>query len=429
MSNEGLNKKEAIQLFSSIKEEPNWFLENRIAALNLAEALPLPLIERVKFNRWNLKSFAIGEGDSLTTDLEHDIDSSQEGGAKIVQIGAVTYWEEMAQELIDQGVIVTDFFSALQDYPDLVKDHFMTKAVHMEEDSLTAYHAAMVNSGIFIYIPKNVVVNGPIEAHFVQNARIDEAFVKHVLIVADVNSSFTYVERFETVGQKENTANIMVEVIAKEGAKIHYSAVDTLGKNTDTYMNRRGYLEKDASIDWAMGIMNDGNLVADFDSELIGNGSQSKVAIVAISSGNQVQGIDTRVTNTGRNSVGHILQHGVIMDRSTLTFNGIGHILKGAKNADAQQESRVLMLSDSARGDANPILLIDENEVTAGHAASVGQVDEEQLFYLTSRGISQAEAKRLVIRGFLGAVITAIPIKSIQEELVQMIEHKLVKST
>lgn len=429
MSNEGLNKKEAIQLFSSIKEEPNWFLENRIAALNLAEALPLPLIERVKFNRWNLKSFAIGEGDSLTTDLEHDIDSSQEGGAKIVQIGAVTYWEEMAQELIDQGVIVTDFFSALQDYPDLVKDHFMIKAVHMEEDSLTAYHAAMVNSGIFIYIPKNVVVNGPIEAHFVQNARIDEAFVKHVLIVADVNSSFTYVERFETVGQKENTANIMVEVIAKEGAKIHYSAVDTLGKNTDTYMNRRGYLEKDASIDWAMGIMNDGNLVADFDSELIGNGSQSKVAIVAISSGNQVQGIDTRVTNTGRNSVGHILQHGVIMDRSTLTFNGIGHILKGAKNADAQQESRVLMLSDSARGDANPILLIDENEVTAGHAASVGQVDEEQLFYLTSRGISQAEAKRLVIRGFLGAVITAIPIKSIQEELVQMIEHKLVKST
>ena len=273
------------------------------------------------------------------------------------------------------------------------------------------------------------MVNGPIEAHFVQNARIDEAFVKHVLIVADVNSSFTYVERFETVGQKENTANIMVEVIAKEGAKIHYSAVDTLGKNTDTYMNRRGYLEKDASIDWAMGIMNDGNLVADFDSELIGNGSQSKVAIVAISSGNQVQGIDTRVTNTGRNSVGHILQHGVIMDRSTLTFNGIGHILKGAKNADAQQESRVLMLSDSARGDANPILLIDENEVTAGHAASVGQVDEEQLFYLTSRGISQAEAKRLVIRGFLGAVITAIPIKSIQEELVQMIEHKLVKST
>lgn len=429
MSNEGLNKKEAIQLFSSIKEEPNWFLENRIAALNLAEALPSPLIERVKFNRWNLKSFAIGEGDSLTTDLEHDIDSSQEGGAKIVQIGAVTYWEEMAQELIDQGVIVTDFFSALQDYPDLVKDHFMTKAVHMEEDSLTAYHAAMVNSGIFIYIPKNVVVNGPIEAHFVQNARIDEAFVKHVLIVADVNSSFTYVERFETVGQTKNTANIMVEVIAKEGAKIHYSAVDTLGKNTDTYMNRRGYLEKDASIDWAMGIMNDGNLVADFDSELIGNGSQSKVAIVAISSGNQVQGIDTRVTNTGRNSVGHILQHGVIMDRSTLTFNGIGHILKGAKNADAQQESRVLMLSDSARGDANPILLIDENEVTAGHAASVGQVDEEQLFYLTSRGISQAEAKRLVIRGFLGAVITAIPIKSIQEELVQMIEHKLVKST
>ena len=150
--------------------------------------------------------------------------------------------------------------------------------------------------------------------------------------------------------------------------------------------------------------------------------------VIGISTGRQVQGIDTRVTNYAPHSVGHILQHGVILDKSTLTFNGIGHIIKGAKFADAQQESRVLMLSEGGRGDANPILLIDENEVTAGHAASVGQVDDEQLFYLTSRGISEAEAKRLVIRGFLGAVIRSIPSSSLQKELVDMIEQKLVAS-
>jgi Fe-S cluster assembly protein SufD len=115
------------------------------------------------------------------------------------------------------------------------------------------------------------------------------------------------------------------------------------------------------------------------------------------------------------------------MDRSTLTFNGIGHIIKGAKGADAQQESRVLMLSDNARGDANPILLIDENDVTAGHAASVGRVDPEEMFYLLSRGIPKAEAERLVIRGFLGTVIAAIPVKEIRDGLVEMIERKLMK--
>ena len=123
--------------------------------------------------------------------------------------------------------------------------------------------------------------------------------------------------------------------------------------------------------------------------------------------------------------MGHILQHGVIREKGTLTFNGIGHIIKGAKQADAQQESRVLMLSDQARGDANPILLIDENEVTAGHAASVGRVDPEEMYYLMSRGLKKADAERLVIRGFLGGVLTAIPIKTVQQELVDVIEGKL----
>ena len=418
---------EQLTSFSLLKNEPDWFLDIRLKALELAKQLPLPFIERVKFYRWNLFQSEIGEANSLITELEKDIPSAV-GSAKIVQLGAVSYWEEMNVETAMQDVLVMDLFEALQQYPELVKPYYMTKAVPVDEDSLTAYHAAMVNSGIFIYVPKNVVLEDIIESHFVQNNTVDEAFVKHVLIVAEENSSLSYVERFESIGERKNTANIIVEVIAKEGAKVHFAAVDTLGQSTDAYINRRGYLEKDATIEWALGIMNDGNVIADFDSELRGVGSTAKVNVVAISTGKQVQGIDTRVTNYANHSVGHILQHGVILDKSTLTFNGIGHIIKGAKFADAQQESRVLMLSEGGRGDANPILLIDENEVTAGHAASVGQVDDEQLFYLTSRGISQAEAKRLVIRGFLGSVISAIPAQNTQKELVEMIDQKLAKN-
>lgn len=216
-----------------------------------------------------------------------------------------------------------------------------------------------------------------------------------------------------------------MEVIAQAGSQIKFSAIDRLGSSVTTYMSRRGRLDKDASIDWALSIMNEGNVVADFDSDLVGQGSQADLKVVAVSSGRQVQGIDTRVTNYGQHTIGHILQHGVILERGTLTFNGIGHILKGAKGADAQQESRVLMLSDQARSDANPILLIDENEVTAGHAASIGQVDPEDMYYLMSRGLDQDTAERLVIRGFLGAVIAEIPIPSVRQEIIKGLDGKL----
>lgn len=149
--------------------------------------------------------------------------------------------------------------------------------------------------------------------------------------------------------------------------------------------------------------------------------------VVALSRGKQTQGIDSRVTNYGCNSIGNILQHGVILEKGTLTFNGIGHIIKGAKGADAQQESRVLMLSDQARSDANPILLIDENDVTAGHAASIGQVDPEDMYYLMSRGLDKATAERLVVRGFLGSVIVEIPVKEVRAEMIENIDEILAK--
>ena len=133
----------------------------------------------------------------------------------------------------------------------------------------------------------------------------------------------------------------------------------------------------------------------------------------------------TTILNRGRHTIGHIFQRGVILNRSTLVFNGIGKIIKGAKGSDAQQESRVLMLSRRARGDANPLLLIDENDVTAGHAASVGRVDENQMYYLMSRGISEQVARKLVIRGFMGEVLAKMPTKAAQRQVVEEIERKL----
>jgi Fe-S cluster assembly protein SufD len=351
-----------------------------------------------------------------------------EDNPMIIQGRTTTLYEQMPVELSEQGVIFTDIFTAMKEHSELVEEYFMTKAVPMDEDKMTAFHTAFLNGGVFLYVPKNVVVKEAFESLFFQSMTDNSAWIKHVLIVAEENSEVTYLERLHTEGEgsEKISANFVVEVIAKPGSKVKFAAIDRLGENVSTYMNRRAHVMRDASVDWALGIMNDGDVIADFDSDLAGVGSHSEVKVVAISSGRQVQGIDTRVTNMAPHSVGNILQHGVIRERGTLTFNGIGHILKGAKGADAQQESRVLMLSDKARGDANPILLIDEFEVTAGHAASAGRLDPEELYYLMSRGIPQKEAERLVTRGFLGSVITAIPVKAVQDEFVEVIDRKLV---
>ena len=417
--------KELIQEFSQLHAEPDWLFQLRQQAFDKIDQLELPRIERVKFHRWNLGDGRISESEPLTSVPDF---TALDDNLKLVQLGTQTVLEQLPADLAAQGVIFTDFQTALEKIPELVEKHFMF-AVKYDEDKLAAYHTAYFNSGAVLYVPDNVEIDQPIEGIFYQDSESDVPFNKHILIIAGKHSKVNYLERLETYGEGSVpvTANITVEVIAQAGAQIKFSAIDRLGENVTAYISRRGKLDNDAMIDWAIGVMNEGNVVADFDSDLYGKGSHADMKVVALSSGKQVQGIDTRVTNYGCNSIGNILQHGVILEKGTLTFNGIGHIIKGAKGADAQQESRVLMLSDQARSDANPILLIDENDVTAGHAASIGQVDPEDMYYLMSRGLDKATAERLVVRGFLGSVIVEIPVKEVRDEMIENIDIILAK--
>lgn len=417
--------KELIHEFSQVHAEPAWLADLRQQAFDKMDQLDLPVIERVKFHRWNLGDGRISDSEPLTSVPDF---TALGDNLKFIQMGTQTVLEQLPADLAEQGVVFTDFHTALEEIPELVEQHFMS-AVKYDEDKLAAYHTAYFNSGAVLYVPDNVEIDQPIEGIFYQDSESDVPLNKHILIIAGKHSKVNYLERLETYGEGAVpvTANITVEVIAQAGAQIKFSAIDRLGENVTAYISRRGKLDNDAMIDWAIGVMNEGNVVADFDSDLYGNGSHADMKVVALSSGKQVQGIDTRVTNYGCNSIGNILQHGVILEKGTLTFNGIGHIIKGAKGADAQQESRVLMLSDQARSDANPILLIDENDVTAGHAASIGQVDPEDMYYLMSRGLDKATAERLVVRGFLGSVIVEIPVKEVRDEMIENIDIILAK--
>lgn len=421
---------EQSKFLPGIQELPKWFREKQESAFSNWQSLDPPVIERLNYSNWLLFQEVLASEQASITPLTYlqqgNLNKSEENYIQIVHAGNQTEISHIPTNLQNDGIIVSDLFEALREYPDLIQEKLFS-VIQDQTNRMTAYHTAYLNGGLFIYIPDNLDYTVVIESLILQDSRFSQACNKHILIVVGANSQVEYTESLQTEGSVANAATIMVEVIAEAGSNIKYCALDALAKQTTAYIKRYGQANDDATIDWAVGVMNEGRTIVDLDTYLDGNGSESQLAIIAISSDDQTQVIDSKVVNRGRHSIGNILQHGVILDQATLTFNGIGLIEKQAKFADAQQESRIMMLSDKARGDANPILLIEEFEVTAGHAASVGQLDEGQLYYLMSRGLKRKEAEYLVLRGFLAAVINNIPSLQVRERMVAIIDHKLQK--
>lgn len=424
---------------SSLKEQGQWiphlssvpvtFQERQERLAQDWQTQEVKRIERVKYDAWALfdETIANLSAKDMTSDYRQYATLTEDDAitARAVHAGNHTRVEDYNQ-MRDKGIIVMDLFEAMKQYPDLVFDNLFT-AIPDDQDKVSRYHVSHLNGGIFIYVPKDVQVTLPIENVLLQDSRYKQAFNKHVLMVCDTNSQVNYLERLESIGDQTNSATVFVEVIAKEGANVKYIAVDALTEQTTAMIKRYGVTEKHARLNWSIAAMNSGSTILDSYTYLKGEGSESQVNIICIATGKQEQAINTQITNKGWHSVGHIFQHGVILDEARLTFNGIGHILKNAKQADAQQESRCMVLSDHARGDANPILFIDEFEVTAGHAASIGQLEEEQLYYLMSRGLNKDEAEYLLIRGFLGQVIMTMPTKQVREQMVAIIDNKLAQ--
>lgn len=413
-----------LEAHSQQLKEPAGMTEKRLAAARLVDELDFPKIERSHYYRW-LPLDTDNFDQPVKTKTELLPVNQAEKGAYLRTFHNEILDHHLPEDLADQGVIFTTISHALETHSDLIEKYYMTDVVALDQDKLSAHHYAYMNAGVFLYIPKNVEVKDPVQLHMIQDATSQKPFNQHVLIVMEENSQASFVEKMATEGSETAPANIVVEIIAKENARINYSTIDELGETTSAFVRRQAVCEAGANVDWAIGSMSNGNIVLDAYTELRGRGSQSDLKIVSLTHGDQEQIINSHVLNIGAQTAGNIFQHGAILDQSRLTFNAIGKIEKGAKDADAQQESRLLMFSDGARGDANPILLIEEYEVTAGHAASVGQIDEEQLYYLMSRGIHRKEAMRLAIRGFLGPVIEAIPLNSVREELIENIERKL----
>lgn len=392
--------KENLLNFSHKNNESSWLTDLRLKAFERLEELDYPKMQRFSYQDWPLIK-------------KEDFSWSNQADFSL---------KEEQKLLEKKGIILTDIFTASKKYPELVQSTFGSVIKH-NEDKLTAYHYAYLNSGLFLYIPKDTILTEPIT---ISLSPTQDTYISHLLIVADNNSKVKFLEEIQDKEKKASSASSMVELIARPGSHIEFSSLDELSQDTTLYFNRRAKIEKDAHVEWAIAFMNDCNTLGDLDSELVGEGSFADSKAIAVTTANQKVGINNRVTNRGPHSTGLINQRGVLLENSRLLFNGIGQIVHGAHGSKADQQNRVLMMSDEAHGDANPLLLIDENDVIAAHAASVGPVDKVQMNYLMSRGIPYDQAQRLVIRGFLGAVLDAIPNKDVRRKMIDILERKLI---
>ncbi|GGG26231.1 Fe-S cluster assembly protein SufD [Paenibacillus abyssi] len=420
------------EALSKNKQEPEWLTALRAEAAEAAETLEWPKPEKMRIDRWELGALgqykqndAISSSDQLPESVRGLVPAEASANL-LVQRNSSVVLKQLAAELQSKGVIFTDLETAARDHAELVQKYLFT-AIRKDENKLTALHAALWNGGVFIYVPKNVEVELPLQALLFSDDA-EATFAPHILLIADNHSRVTYVDHVVSAFEAETGPSIhqaMVEVFVKAGAQVQFASVHHMADSVIDMTIRRAVVENDGRMEWVIGDLHDGNILSDTLTILNGSGSTSDAKVISIGGASQKMSLTTQAVHVGRSTESTMVTRAVMKDQATAIINGITKIEKGATKANGEQTEKVLMLSPKARGDANPILLIDEDDVKAGHAASVGQVNAEQIYYLMSRGISKQDAERLIIHGFLAPVVSEIPIESVREQLQKLLERKL----
>ena len=410
-----------LQSIFSNTNEPTWFLNTRKLALYKSYTLPFPKLESMELERWNLFNVDFStlrlENDGNVNIAEYGINSDD---FAVVQKNNTIVHINIPEKYANE-VVIKDIFTAMND--DHIKDSFMS-VVDYAESKVTAVHYTLLNAGLFIDVKDNAVIEEPLQYIVISDK--EQSLFNHVTIQVGNNAKFNFIENYVN-NQKEDKApfSLVSEVVAHEGAQINYSSITNQpGEKRGTIL-RRGLTYRDSLINWNVAAMDEADVYHDNTTNILGDGSEANLKIVTLGVKEQKTYFNSEVVNQGLSSKGDILQHGVLLDRSHIVFNGVGFIVKGATGSNAYQSSRMLTLSSEAKADANPMLLIDENDVMAGHGASLGRIDEEQLYYLQSRGLTRKESSRLLVHGFLSPVISELTVDKIKELVTVLIDEKI----
>jgi Fe-S cluster assembly protein SufD len=351
-----------------------------------------------------------------------------ERGGQIVS-GALETQTKLDAELAEKGIIFTDFRSAEVDHPKLLSK-LVGQIVTVDEDKFSALAAALAEDGVFLYIPKNVIVEEPLHSLY-WGAGENTAFINHILVWLEEGAEVTFVHESSSPKIKTDAQILhdgIVEIFVGKNAKLNFVELQSWGQNVWSFTRERARVMANGKLEWIFGAMGT-HLTKNFsDIDLVEPGAEGRISGFYFTNGNQHLDHDTQQNHLAGNTTSDLLYKGALMDNSRSVWQGMIYVAPGADGTDGYQANRNLLLSKGPRADSIPGLEILADDVRCTHGATVGKIDENELFYLYSRGIPEAEAKQLIVMGFFEHIMNRIPFEGVQNRFKDAIIEKMSSS-
>ncbi len=423
-TDQGLTE-EIIRNISREKNDPEWMLDFRLKSLDVycRTALPSwgPSLEELDMNQIvtyvkpNAKM--TGNWKEVPEDIKDTFDrlgipeAEKESLAGVgAQYDSEVVYHSVKQELVEQGVIYTDMESALREHEDIVKEYFM-KLVPPKDHKFTALHGAVWSGGSFVYVPEGVHVDIPLQSYFRLNSPGAGQF-EHTLIIVEKNASLHFIEGCSA--PKYNVTNLhagCVELYVKEGARLRYSTIENWSRNMLNLNTKRALVEKDGLIEWVSGSF--GSHISMLYPCSILHGERAKAEFTGVTFASKGQTLDTgaAVIHAAPHTSSNISTRSISKDGGVVVYRGAIKVTENAHHAKSSVNCESLMLDDRSRSDTLPVMDIANDEVDIGHEAKIGRISDEAVFYLMSRGISEEEAKAMIVRGFVEPIAKELPLE------------------
>ena len=423
---EGLTE-DLVRQISKEKHEPEWMLQKRLEGFRRFLELPLPTwgpsLAKLDLNKihYYMKPDAKSNArnwEDVPEDIRKTYDKLGIPEAEkhsLAGVGAqyesTVVYHNLKKEWEDQGVVFLDCDEALQKHPELMQKYFMTTCVPIGLHKFSALHAAVWSGGTFIYVPKGVKLKTPLQAYFRMNAKKGGQF-EHTLIIVDEGAECHYIEGCSAPQYTESSLHAgCVEIHVLKGARARYSSIENWSRNTFNLNTKRAVVYEDGVIEWINGNLGSGCTMLYPASVLIGDRSKSDFIGVAFAGPGQNQDTGSKIIHIGKNTSSTITSKSISQGGGITTYRGLLSVRKGAKNTSSNVECDTLMMDNLSKSNTYPSMDIKENSVTIAHEATVGKISDEQIFYLMSRGISEEQAKQLIVSGFIEPVVKQLPLE------------------
>ena len=418
---------EVVREISAHKEEPEWMLNSRLKALKVYESKPMPTwggnlseLDQVLDEIY----FYVRPQDRMEhswEDVPEEIKDTfeklgiPEAERKVLAGVGAQYESEMVyhslrEEWAKQGVIFDSIEDGLKNHPDLFREYFGT-VIPTQDNKFSAMNAAVWSGGSFVYIPPGVHLETPLQAYFRVNQERMGQF-ERTLIICDEGASAHYIEGCTApVYSTESFHSGVIEIVVKKNARFRYTTIQNWSNNMYNLVTQRALVHEGANMEWL-----DGNLGSKLTMKypscyLVGEGAHGEILSIAYSGDGQHQDTGGKVVHAAPHTTSSIISKSISKGHGRSTYRGLCKVHEGAHHARSNVECDALLINDTSRTDTYPYIEIEENDANVGHEASVSKIGEEQLFYLTSRGISEEEAMAMIVRGFIEPIAKELPLE------------------